>query len=166
MSSDYTIVRARSSSDVSAAATLFTTYVASLNIDLTYQNIVEELSSLPGKYSPPNGELILARTAGSEQPGEPIGCVAVRPLPLANLPNCCEMKRLYVAPGGRGKGLGKALVKAALLAAKELGYEHVRLDTLRTMDVARKLYIAEGFVECGPYYDTPIQGTIFMAKAF
>jgi ribosomal protein S18 acetylase RimI-like enzyme len=166
MSSDYTIVRARSSSDVSAAATLFSAYVASLNIDLTYQNIVEELSSLPGKYSPPTGELFLARTTGSKQPGEPIGCVAVRSLSLADVPHCCEMKRLYVAPGGRGNGLGKALVRAALLAAKELGYENIRLDTLHTMEAARKLYAAEGFVECGQYYDTPIQGTVFMAKAF
>ena len=74
------------------------------------------------------------------------------------------MKRLYVAPGGRGMGLGKALVKAALLAAKELGYKHVRLDTLRTMEVARSLYVSEGFVECEQYYDTPLQGTVFMER--
>jgi ribosomal protein S18 acetylase RimI-like enzyme len=74
------------------------------------------------------------------------------------------MKRLYVAPEGRGLGLGRALATEALAAAVELGYEHVRLDTLPTMATARKLYESLGFVECKKYYDTPIEGTVFLSK--
>lgn len=144
--------------DLPAIASLFRAYAASLPIDLRYQNFDDELASLPGKYAPPTGALLIARDAS----GEALGCVAMRPL---DEPGICEMKRLYVAPAGRGQGLGKKLALAIIEAARVAGYREMRLDTLATMHDAQRLYRALGFVEIGAYYETPIENTVFMSLA-
>jgi ribosomal protein S18 acetylase RimI-like enzyme len=153
----FRIFPAKTVADVDATASLFRAYAASLPIDLAYQGFEAELAALPGKYAPPSGALLLARRAD----GEAIGCVALR----ANEPEgCCEMKRLYVSPEGRGLGLGRALVTAILAEAARIGYREIRLDTLGTMTGALALYQKAGFEPVPPYYDTPIAGTIFFAK--
>jgi len=141
--------------DLPALTSLFRAYAASLPIDLGYQGFDGELVSLPGKYAPPAGALLIARDAA----GAALGCVAMRPLET----EICEMKRLYVAPAGRGQGLGKALTLAVIEAARTSGYREMRLDTLPSMADAQKLYRALGFTEIAPYYDTPIAGTVFMS---
>ena len=147
----------RSAEALAATARLFEAYAASLGIDLSFQDFAAELATLPGKYAPPGGELLLARGAG----GEPLGCVALRPL---GTDGCCEMKRLYVSPQARGLGLGRALVEALLQEARRLGYRELRLDTLPTMASALRLYREAGFVPIPPYYDTPLAGTVFLGR--
>jgi ribosomal protein S18 acetylase RimI-like enzyme len=143
--------------EIATASALFRAYAEALGIDLSFQDFEGELASLPAKYAPPKGELLLAHGAG----GEPLGCVAMRPM---SEDGCCEMKRLYVAPAARGSGLGLALVEAIVAAAYRAGYREMRLDTLPTMTTALSLYERQGFVRIAPYYDTPIAGTVFMAK--
>ena len=79
---------------------LFRAYASSLDVDLSYQNFETEMEAMPGKYASPAGELLLARYSN----GTPVGCVGLRPIEPHG---CCEMKRLYVSPDGRGSGLGK-----------------------------------------------------------
>ena len=74
------------------------------------------------------------------------------------------MKRLHVIPAARGLGLGRMLVDAILAEAMRIGYREIRLDTLPTMIEAIALYRSAGFAEIAPYYDTPIAGTVFLAK--
>jgi ribosomal protein S18 acetylase RimI-like enzyme len=157
-STPFYISKVRTSEDLEAIASLFIAYTEWLNIDLAYQDFNSELNNLPGKYSPPKGELLLARTRDSNAP---IGCVALRPL---SLPECCEIKRLYVAPAGRGLGVGKVLAKEILAIAKSASYAYVKLDTLPHMEAAIGLYTQLGFVKCAKYYDTPIEGTVFLSK--
>ncbi len=152
----FDIARAATLQDIADCATLFRAYAGSLGIDLSYQGFESELSALPGAYAPPHGALLLARSTG----GEAIGCVALRPIAPVG---CCEMKRLYVAPQGRGLGLGKALVEAVIGEARRIGYREMRLDTLPDMAEAIALYRRLGFEDIPPYYDTPVAGTIFMA---
>jgi ribosomal protein S18 acetylase RimI-like enzyme len=156
MSSFY-ISHVRSSADLEAVAQLFKAYANSLDIDLAYQDFASELASLPGKYAPPAGELLLARS----NLGEPLGCVAIRPM---DTPKHCEMKRLYVSPSGRGLGLGRALVRASIRQAVRIGYQAMYLDTLPSMVQALNLYRQEGFQPAAPYYDTPIRETIFLVR--
>jgi ribosomal protein S18 acetylase RimI-like enzyme len=153
----FQILPAKSAADLTAAATLFRAYAASLPIDLAYQGFEAELAALPGKYAPPSGALLLARRAD----GEAIGCVALRPIEPEG---CSEMKRLFVSPEGRRLGLGRALVAAILSEAARIGYREIRLDTLSSMTEALALYRNAGFEPVPPYYDTPIAGTVFLAK--
>jgi ribosomal protein S18 acetylase RimI-like enzyme len=149
------IAPVRSDDDLRAAAALFDRYAAALEVDLAYQGFAEELAGLPGQYAPPAGALLLARG----QAGEAIGCVGLRPMAE---PGCCEMKRLYVAPSGRGLGLGRALAEAVIGEAVRLGYREMRLDTLPTMSSAIALYETLGFARIAAYYDTAPDGTIFL----
>ena len=148
----------RSATDLEAAARLFDAYASSLGIDLSFQDFAAELATLPGKYASPTGELLLARDIH----GKPLGCVGLRPIALDG---CCEMKRLYVSPRGRGLGLGGALVDAIIGEAVRIGYQEMRLDTLPAMVEAIALYRKIGFMPIKPYYDTPLAGTIFLGRS-
>ena len=158
MSSSFTIVPVRTEKDLKASVELIQAYTAWLNIDLAFQDFAAEMASMPGKYAPPLGELLLARNAV----GEPIGCVALRPLWLEG---CCEMKRLFVPPSGRGTGVGSALVATIIQIAEKIGYREMRLDTLAHMDAARRMYGRSGFEEIEPYYENPLKGAVYLCKS-
>ncbi len=147
--------RPDSPADLPAARELFQEYARSIGIDLSFQGFDEELASLPGKYSPPRGTLIVARNEGTA-----CGCVALRPIDERT----CEMKRLFVRPGNRGLGIGEELVRRVIEAAEARGYEAMRLDTLQTMQSAVALYQKFGFRDIEPYIYNPIPGARFMEK--
>jgi ribosomal protein S18 acetylase RimI-like enzyme len=136
---------------------LFNEYASSLGIDLCFQNFEAELAGLPGDYAPPRGALFIARSGH-----DMVGCCALRPLDAADYPNACEMKRLYVRPALRGKGLGRRLAEAVIQAASLAGYAYVLLDTLSEMETARAMYQELGFVEVAPYYFNPIEGAHYL----
>ena len=152
---------------------LFTAYANSLPISLTFQNFTAELASLPGLYAPPTGAIFLAFLTpqsstslipSNQENSTPIGVIALRPLPNSSPRfKICEMKRLYLSPASRGLGIAKNLVSEVIKEAKRLGYEEMRLDTLSSMVGARALYKSVGFVEVEKYYDTPIEGTMFLS---
>jgi ribosomal protein S18 acetylase RimI-like enzyme len=158
MARPFDITPVRTAADVEIAAQLFSEYASSIGIDLAYQGFATELATLPGKYAPPSGELLLARDLDQV----PLGCIALRAFAE---PGCCEMKRLYVPPRARGLGIGRALVEAIIEAAMRIGYREMRLDTLPTMTDAIGLYTRLGFVPIEAYYDTPIAGTVFLARS-
>lgn len=134
----------------------FRNYAAWLGVDLSFQNFEQEMASLPGTYAEPEGRLFFAEVAG-----QPAGCVGVRAIPDSE--SVCEMKRLYVEPQFRGLGVGRELALAAIKAAKDMGYRKLMLDTLPNMRMAVKLYRELGFMEAPSYYQTPIEGTMFLA---
>jgi GNAT superfamily N-acetyltransferase len=154
MSPPPTIAAVATADDLADIRTLFQAYADGLSVDLAYQDFAAELAGLPGKYAAPHGALLLARDAA----GQALGCVALRPLG----DGLCEMKRLYVAPPARGTGLGAALMKAIIVAARRLGYRAMRLDTLADMTAAQAMYAAAGFYPIPPYYDGAAPGTIFL----
>ncbi|MCX7893067.1 MAG: GNAT family N-acetyltransferase [Burkholderiales bacterium] len=150
----FAIDAARTADDVAAARALFVEYQQAIGVDLCFQGFAEELATLPGKYAPPDGRLFLARRAG-----EAVGCIALR----RHDARSGEVKRLYVRPGCRGLGIGPALARAVLAAAREAGYACLVLDTLPDMAAARALYASLGFREIPAYYDNPLPGAIYMA---
>lgn len=105
-----------------------------------------ELASLPGRYHPPDGLLLLARLEG-----RPAGCVALRRIDST----ACEMKRMFVYPEFHGRGVGKALGVAVVESARLVGYRLMRLDTSIRQHEAQALYTRLGFRVIEPYYDLP-----------
>lgn len=148
------IFQANSDDEIEKARALFEEYASGIGISLCFQNFDRELAKLPGDYAPPDGRLLLA----SEE-DQLAGCIAMRKLG----PNVCEMKRLFLRPAYRGKGLGRVLAESIIDEARKLGYTHMRLDTLPgRMDKAIELYRSIGFVEIGPYCENPVEGAKFM----
>ena len=151
---DFGLSQAESAPQIAAVRELFLEYANSLNFSLCFQSFEKELAGLPGDYAPPEGRLVLA-TLDSD----PAGCVALHKLEE----EICEMKRLYVRPAFRGKGLGRILAERVVADAKEIGYKRLRLDTVEpVMRGAVAMYRKLGFREIAPYRSNPIEGALYM----
>jgi ribosomal protein S18 acetylase RimI-like enzyme len=140
-----------------AAREIFREYAGQLGVDLCFQDFEAELAGLPGDYAAPAGALLLAFVDG-----QLAGCGAFRPLPEADYPDACEMKRLYVRRAFRRFGLGRQLAQTLMDRAAQAGYSTMLLDTLDDMEAARSLYGTLGFEEVPPYYYNPIAGAHYL----
>jgi putative acetyltransferase len=146
--------RAESPEQIDIIRELFLEYAQSLDFSLCFQSFDQELACLPGDYAPPEGRLVLATNNG-----QPAGCVALHKL----APEICEMKRLYVRPQFRGRGLGRELAEKVIVEARQFGYKKLRLDTVESvMKTAVALYRRLGFSEIPPYRQNPIEGALYM----
>jgi putative acetyltransferase len=153
-SDDAVVVGAADTPDaIAQVRELIAEYQRSLGVDLEFQGFAYELAHLGEVYGPPAGRLLLARLHGA-----PVGCVGVRRLDG----RCCEMKRLYVRPAGRGHGLGRRLALDAMQAGRDAGYAAMRLDTMPSMHEAQALYEQLGFKDVAPYRANPVAGTRFL----
>src|ERR1700719_2168717 len=110
------VLQAHSPAEIEQVRKLFLEYAQSLGFSLCFQNFDKELADLPGDYAPPQGRLLLA-----EYDGQLAGCVALHAL----APSVCEMKRLYLRPDFRGKGLGRALAERIVAEARQIGYRRM-----------------------------------------
>jgi putative acetyltransferase len=150
----FEICQAEPPEQFEAVRELFMEYAQSLGFSLCFQSFDQELAGLPGDYAPPRGRLLLATLEGT-----PAGCVALHKLDQ----EVCEMKRLYVRPQCRGKGLGRALAERIIADAGEIGYKQLRLDTVEPiMQDAVAMYRTLGFHEIAPYRENPIEGALYM----
>ncbi len=149
-----TFAQAKSLTQIAQARELFLEYAQSLGFSLCFQSFDKELAELPGEYAPPDGRLLLA-----EYDGKLAACVALHKLGSG----ICEMKRLYLRPQFRGKGLGRALAERIIAEARPIGYHRMRLDTVEpVMRDAVAMYRKLGFSEIAPYRPNPIAGAIYM----
>ncbi|HEX6279509.1 MAG TPA: GNAT family N-acetyltransferase [Pyrinomonadaceae bacterium] len=150
------IIQAANGADIDDARAIFREYEQWLGLSLCFQSFEEELATLPGKYTPPDGRLYLARIDG-----EIVGCIAMRRIGV----DVCEMKRLYLRESARGKGVGLTLIEKVIDDARSIGYTKMRLDTYPPkMGKAVRLYESHGFYEIPSYYDNPHGKTLFMEK--
>jgi putative acetyltransferase len=150
----FAVTQAESPAQIAQSRELFLEYAQSLGFSLCFQNFDKELASLPGDYAPPEGRLLLA-----EYEGEVVGCVALHKLE----PGICEMKRLYLRPTVRGKGLGRILATHIIAEARQIGYQRMRLDTVEpVMKDAVAMYRKIGFKEIAPYCTNPIAGALYL----
>src|ERR1700730_3182689 len=150
----FTFAQAESAVQVAQARELFLEYARSLGFSLCFQNLDKELAGLPGDYAPPEGWLLLANYED-----QLAGCVALHPLE----PEICEMKRLYLRPQFRGKGLGRALADQIIVEARQIGYQRIRLDTVEPrMTDAVPMYGKICSRGIAPYGSNPIAGALYM----
>ncbi len=151
---DFSLAQAETPVQIAQARKLFLEYAQSLDFSLCFQNFDKELAGLPGDYAPPDGRLLLA-----EYGGQLAGCIALHKLE----DDVCEMKRLYLRPQFRGKGLGRALADRIITEARQIGYQRMRLDTVEpVMKDAVAMYGKFGFREIAPYCANPIAGALCM----
>ena len=106
----------------------------------------EGLNELLAEFAPPSGRLLLATFDG-----QVAGCAGLRRLSS----EIGEMKRVYVRPAFRRKGVGKALIEALIAEARLIGYRKLRLETAGFMEGAQALYRSLGFDLIEPYREIP-----------
>jgi ribosomal protein S18 acetylase RimI-like enzyme len=147
------IIKAVTLKEIDEIRSLFMEYASSLDFNLEFQDFENELKSLPGKYAPPEGKLYLALYKNKAA-----GCIAVRKIDN----EYCEMKRLFVRPEFRGLNIGRALTEIIINEARKIGYKFMRLDTVRSMTSARKIYKEFGFKEIPAYCYNPVPGAVYM----
>jgi putative acetyltransferase len=150
------LIEAESAAELTHIRALFAEYGTSLHFSLCFQSFEEELAGLPGAYARPEGCLLLALRGD-----EAAGCAALRRI----AEGVAEMKRLYVRPAFRGKGLGRVLAEAILDEAAKVGYRSIKLDTIDSMKEAIALYRDLGFEPAPPYTYNPIPGALFMERS-
>ena len=161
----YSISPARSPNDIDAIRNLILTYSQS-QVPKQILVLTSEAASLPGRYSLPHGEMLLARTP--EQ--APIGWVGLRPFPEMSDPQApvrdtdiCQFKRLFVLEEYRGKGIGKALVQEVIKTAREKGYKEIRISAEIQLQKEIESYKRWGFVEREKYFEGAEPDLVFLA---
>jgi GNAT superfamily N-acetyltransferase len=142
--------------DIPSVAELFREYFADPVQGPVSGDLQSEIDALPHPFSPPGGRLLVARLDSSI-----VGCVGMRPLS----DGVCEMKRMFVRPGSRGWGAGRALAEAVIAGAARGGYVAMRLDTKPNRTAAVALYRSLGFAEIPRYWDCPVDEMVFMELA-
>ena len=149
------IREATDAASLELARTLVLGHAAGLGDVPGVERVRADASALPGPYAPPAGVLLVATLAGN-----PAGCVAFKRLDGET----CEVKRMFVDPAFRKRGIARALMLKLLERAKERGYRRVRLGTLHTMTAAQALYRDLGFVEIPRYRPNEHTDTMFFEK--
>jgi GNAT superfamily N-acetyltransferase len=149
-------------SDLDIARSMFAEYIQSIahiaGESFAHQDTDAELRALPGKYAPPTGAIVLAFKEGAC-----VGCAAVRPLPEVGA-TACELKRMYVRPHERGRGIGGALCRCVFEVALRLGYTRICLDSDPRLDPALRLYGRLGFRPVARFNDDPDESTVYLGR--
>ena len=125
------------------AARLERAYGFAQDLPAALEYVMRQLS----QFAPPAGRLLLVIEDDTL-----LGCGGLRPI----APEVAEIKRMYLRPEARGRGLGRQLLEALLAASRQEGYQQVRLDTDGLMPAAIQLYRTAGFVPCDPYPESEI----------
>ena len=141
--------------DTASVLSIWREFIANSPVNLDYQGNDGEFATLPGKYAPPEGCVLLADRGSAIE-----GCIAFRKVSAA----ICEMKRLYVRPRARGSQLGRALVDRLIAEARMSGYREMRLDVMEKSVAARALYKDCGFIAAEPISFNPIPGASFLGR--
>ncbi len=149
------IGEATDAASLELARTLILGHAAGLADVPGVERVRADASALPGPYAPPSGALFVATITGN-----PAGCVAFKRLDGET----CEVKRMFVDPAFRKRGIARALMLKLLERAYERGYRRVRLGTLHTMTAAQALYRDLGFVEIPRYRPNEHTDTMFFEK--
>jgi GNAT superfamily N-acetyltransferase len=115
-------------------------YGLSFDVDAMVASDIEDRA----KFYPPRGRFYVIRR---EDANVGVGCLK------RITPSIAEIQRMYVQPHVRGVGAGRLLLQQLLSDARAIGYEVVRLESLKFLSAAHALYKSVGFAEITPYAD-------------
>jgi GNAT superfamily N-acetyltransferase len=136
-------------------AELLATYFAEIAQTFGYDH-AGAVATTPEDFEPPRGRFLIVR----DDSGTPVGCGGVRLID----PDTAEVKRMWLHPETRGRGLGRALLAALEEAAVDLGASRGVLDTNSALVSALTLYRGAGWQEV-PAYNDNLQATHWFAKS-
>ena len=119
-------------------------------------SIWNDLADLPARYGAPTGGVVLAWSGA-----EAVGCGAFAATRETSL---CEVKRFYLLPAWRGRGLGRALVNAVLRQARAAGYARAGLSTWNHNESGLALYRALGFATVPPFKTHPNPDLVYLGR--
>jgi len=117
-------------------------------LEFDIEAMMESDLTEPDKFMPPDGRFYLARY-GDEVAG--VGCLKKLERGVG------EIQRMFVRPGFRGKGIGRAIVDRLIGDARMIGYHQLKLESLEFLDAAHSLYRSVGFREINPYADNSMK---------
>jgi GNAT superfamily N-acetyltransferase len=109
----------------------------------------------PAELAPPHGTFIVGRDGGA-----PVCCGGLKRLP----DGACEIKKMFVVPDARGRGVARELLVELERRARELGYAIARLDTGPKQARAQRMYERAGYVPIESFNANPV-ATFFGEKA-
>ena len=104
-------------------------------------------SATPADFVPPGGDFLL----GTDDDGTVVCCGGLKRLD----DGACEIKRMFVVPEARGRGIAGELLVALEHRARELGYVIARLDTGPKQPHAERMYRAAGYAPIGNFNANP-----------
>jgi GNAT superfamily N-acetyltransferase len=119
----------------------------SFEVSFDIAAMLEDDMNTLDKFMPPKGRLLLGYVEH-----QPMGIACLKALTAS----ISEVKRMYVRPEARNKGLGRALLNLLLEEAHQIGYGLIRLDSARFMKEAHQLYRSTGFREIEAYEGSEI----------
>jgi len=146
------IIRASALADLEAVRRLIQSHAATIRHHAGAEALLADAATLPGPYGPPRGALYLATLDGI-----PVGCVALHDLDAQT----GEVKRMFVSPVARRRGVARALMQQLMDDARACGYTRLRLGTLDEMTAAQALYQELGFVRIPTYRPGDPVDTVF-----
>jgi putative acetyltransferase len=156
VSTSFTVLEVHDPRDVAEVRRLVLAHAEARATTPGVEHMRTDALALPGRYLSPRGGLWLARTSVAG-----IGCVALRPLDEG----AAEVKRMYVDPAWRGRGVGRALLVALIDGARDRGYGTLRLGTLDDMTAAQALYHSLGFRPIERYRPDELMDTRFFERS-
>lgn len=129
-----------------------------------WPTMAADIAALPQPYVLPRGVLLVALEPDHADPptaDDAIGCGAM--ITLAS--GVAELKRIYVRPRARRRGLGEAITLSLMSWAETIGLERVRLDTAPELVAACILYERLGFVRIPPYREGLLPDAVCYERA-
>ncbi len=130
-------LRPATKEDAGAVEALVFSVLREYGLDPDPEGTDADLRDLEGYYAARGGSFdVLVDGAG-----EIVGCVGLQRIG----PATGELRKMYLAPSARGRGLGKGLLDHALARARELGFRRVVLETNTVLKGAIALYRRQGF---------------------
>ncbi len=150
------IISVSSEGDLSDVRALIRAHIEAHSAAHSAESVAALIAALPSPYTPPDGGLWVARVGA-----DTAGCVALQQL----VPGVGEVKRMYVRPEFRNRGIARALAERVIEEARARGYEQIRLGTLTSMQPAQNLYTSLGFQPIAPYRPIEFGDTLFYELA-
>ena len=134
--------RRATNNDIDVAKRIVGDALGEHGMDLLLDTSDKDLKDLEAHYDARGGGFeIVTLVDEAGRPGDPVGVLGWRPGGAGTL----ELKKLYLVPDVRGRGLGRALVERVIARAREEGYVAVVLETANVLQSAIALYTRLGF---------------------